>query len=103
MGSVAFKPSVEMGHIRSPLRKEISVQHRGVIDLSTEDFWKRYQERNTPPSVENVSVTVIMGSPVRDRINGKSCVLYFPQHPLAIAIAILLMMNYYLVNIFSNS
>jgi hypothetical protein len=72
---------------RPPLRQEISIQNTAVIDLSPQQYWI------TVPR-NGVTVTVIMGSLLRDRIAEKSCVLY--ESILRFLIVVIIFLSYYL-------
>jgi len=54
--------------IRPPLREQINIRHTGVVDITPGDFWLKH-----PESI----IIFIVGDIHRDRIDDKSCVLYF--------------------------
>ena len=54
--------------IRPLLREQINIHHTGVVDIASSDFWLKH-----PESI----IIFIVGDIHRDRIDDKSCVLYF--------------------------
>jgi len=59
------------------LREQINIRHPGVVDHSSLRFWKQ---------VPAVAVTFIVGDLHRDRIEDKSCVLYFLSRTMLIGV-----------------
>jgi hypothetical protein len=51
-----------------PLREQINIRHTGVVNKAPINFWLEHPE---------IIVTFIVGDLHRDRIDDKSCVLYF--------------------------